>query len=130
MTNLWKDYECRAGKNRFGDLSYYFDSHHIGICQIHLHRTGSSTASTKYAHVTLAGQVLQHVKNLTSQVSLKYEANSKRLYLDRRVRKSRKIVREEEASSSPFSVFSSSKPAAAEQVEVRVRQPMAALNEC
>lgn len=51
----------------------------MGIHQTQLQRTGSSTASTEGVHVTLAGQVLQHLKILTPQVSLKGEAKSKRL---------------------------------------------------
>lgn len=50
----------------------------MGICQTQLCR-GSSTASTECVHVTLAGQVLQHINTLTSQLSLKGEAKSKRL---------------------------------------------------
>lgn len=46
-----------------------------------MRRAGSSTASTERVQVTLAGQVLQHLKTLTPQVSLKGEAKSKRLEL-------------------------------------------------
>lgn len=51
----------------------------MGICQTQLRRTGSSTASTGRVHVTLAGQVLQHLRTLSLRVSLKGEAKSKRL---------------------------------------------------
>lgn len=49
------------------------------ICQTQLCRTGSSTSSTERVHVRLAGQVLQHLRTLTPQVSLKGEAKSERL---------------------------------------------------
>ena len=63
LTAICKEGEPGAGKARF----CYLDSVlilSVVICQTQLHRTGSSAASTQRVHVTLAGQVLQHRKDL------------------------------------------------------------------
>lgn len=75
LTTIRKECEPKAGKGRFGDFPWYLN---LGLIFSFVIWTsvkhscvgqGSSAASAQRVHVRLAGQVLQHFKTLTPQVS-------------------------------------------------------------